>query len=364
MSLVKDACKAVGELFILGFNGLELSSETASFLSEARIGGVILFSHNTETPGQIAELTNQIQECRDTLPLWISVDQEGGKVQRFKKGFSRIPEAAAIGATQSPKLAFEISEIIAQELKAVGVNLNFCPVADINTDPKNPVIGNRSFGTTEETVSKFVTAMVRGHLVHGVQPCVKHFPGHGDTLTDSHFALPVVDTSLELLRERELKPFQKAFKSHCSMVMTAHIIVKQVDPKVPATLSKIILQDLLRNELRYDQLIISDDLEMKAITDHFGAQDAPRLALEAGCDLFIYRTQEAAQVGYEALIQALEKGQLNPEWVLRAEHRAKRLKKEVLSRYVPISIPSIADQLATPAFERTLEKVLEHSRKG
>jgi beta-N-acetylhexosaminidase len=174
----------------------------------------------------------------------------------------------------------------------------------------------------------------------------------------------VVDTTLELLREREFKPFQKAFKSHCAMVMTAHIIVKQVDPNLPATLSKIILQDLLRDELRYDQLIISDDLEMKAITDHFGAKDAPRMALEAGCDLLIYRTEEAARIGHEALIQALEKEQLNPEVILKAEHRTKRLKKEVLSRYVPISIPSIADQLSTPAFERTIEKVLEHSKKA
>jgi beta-N-acetylhexosaminidase len=196
MALLDEAKKRLGELFIVGFAGLELSDDTAAFLSQAGIGGVILFAHNYESPAQVAELINRVQQCRAQLPLWIGVDQEGGRVQRFKKPFTLIPSAEKVAACGSPKLAFELGEMIGKELKAVGVNLNFCPVADINTNPKNPVIGARAYGSDEEQVSKYVTALVRGMLVSKVQPCVKHFPGHGDTSTDSHFALPRVSTSL------------------------------------------------------------------------------------------------------------------------------------------------------------------------
>ena len=173
------------------------------------------------------------------------MDHEGGRVQRFKTSFTKIPDAATIAASNSPKLAFEIAQMMARELKAVGVNLNYAPVADINTNPKNPVIGSRAFGNNEETVTKMITAIIRGHLTEGVQPCVKHFPGHGDTGTDSHFSLPKVDTDLETLMEREFKPFAKAFKSHCALTMTAHVICTKIDPERPATLSKKILTDIL-----------------------------------------------------------------------------------------------------------------------
>ncbi len=357
MTSQKDALSVLGELFMMGFEGLELTEETSRFIRESQIGGVILFSHNYENPAQVAELSNQIQDCRSALPLWVSVDHEGGRVQRFKKGFTRIPEGAIIGATDSPKLAFEIAEVMAKELRAVGMNLNYCPIADIATNPKNPVIGNRAYGTTEEIVSKMSAAVARGHLVHGIQPCVKHFPGHGDTSSDSHFALPKVDTPLSILIEREFKPFVKAFKAKCSMVMTAHIVMTQIDPKVPATLSKKILQDILRKELRYSKVIISDDLEMKAITDHFGATEAPRLALEAGCDLLIYRTESAARIGYEALVKAIESGKLDPEIVIQAATRIQSLKKSVLMPYQPAEISEVGNRIHTPAHSAILERL-------
>jgi beta-N-acetylhexosaminidase len=354
MATLEQAQKALGELFIIGFSGLELSEETSAFISQAGIGGVILFSQNAETPAQIAELTNEIKACRKGSPLLISVDHEGGRVQRFKKGFTKIP----------PKLAFEISEIVAKELKAVGINLNFCPVADIATNPKNPVIGNRAYGSTEEAVSKYVTAVIRGHLIQGVQICVKHFPGHGDTALDSHFALPSVDTPLDVLREREFKPFQKAIKARCAMIMTAHILNTQIDTKIPATLSKIFLQDILRKELRYEKLIISDDLEMKAIADNFGAEEAPRLALEAGCDMLIYRTEATARHGYQSLIKALENGTLSSETVLKSAERVLAFKREHLTHCPPVSIPSVSQNLATPEHLAIVEKVTEKPKQG
>lgn len=358
MSSLDAARKSLGQLFIVGFSGLELGDETSSFLSQANIGGVILFSPNYETPGQVAELINQIQECRSSLPLWITVDHEGARVQRFKKGFTKIPEAAVIGAANSPKLTFELSEMIAKELKAVGVNVNYCPVADIHTNPKNPIIGNRAYGTDEDSVSKMVTAMVRGHLVAGVQPCVKHFPGHGDTSTDSHFALPKVDTSLEVLREREFKPFAKAFKSRCAMVMTAHILANKIDPKLPSTLSSKTLRDILRTEMRYNRLIISDDMEMKAITDHFGAEDAPRMAIEAGCDLLIYRSEAAGRHAYASLLKDLDSGKLDPKIVLEADARIQSLKKEVLMPYKAVTVAEISAKIGTPENQELVDRVV------
>jgi len=364
MSLIQDAKKKLGELFITGFSGMELSDDTTAFLSQAQIGGVIIFAHNYENPAQIAELSNQIQECRTDLPLWISVDHEGGKVQRFKRTpFTRIPDAHAIGLMDSPKLTFDVADIMAKELKAVGMNVNFCPVADIHTNPKNPVIGVRAFGTDEETVSKHVTAMVRGHMVNNVVPCVKHFPGHGDTNSDSHFALPKVDTPIEILREREFKPFLKSFKSRCPMVMTAHVLLPKIDPDFPATLSKKILQDFLRNELRYNRLIISDDLEMKAITDHYGVEEAPRMALIAGCDLLIYRSEGPARQAYESLTRDLDSGKLPAEVVLEAAERSQTLKKEILLPYTPIQVADVGKLLGLPESLALMQKIEENAKK-
>lgn len=348
MASLEDARTRLGELFIIGFSGLELSDDTSAFISQAGIGGVILFSPNYESPAQVAELTNQIQECKTDLPLWISVDHEGGKVQRFKKHFTKIPDAFTISQNPSARLVFELAEMMARELKAVGINLNYCPVADINTNPKNPIIGHRAFGDNPEDVSRLVTAMVRGHLVNGVQPCVKHFPGHGDTTTDSHFALPKVDTDLATLQEREFIPFTKSFKSRCAMVMTAHIVCTKIDPDRPATLSSKILRDILRNEMRYTKLVISDDMEMKAITDHFGADDAPRMAIEAGCDLLIYRSEAAARHAYSALSKALEAGTLDPALVIEAAERSRELKRETLLPYSPVTIAEAGAKIGTP----------------
>ncbi len=358
MASIDDAKKALGQLFIVGFNGLELSNDTAAFLSQANIGGVILFAHNYETPAGVAELINQVQECRSELPFWVSVDHEGGKVQRFKKGFTLIPPAATVGATDSPKLAFELAEMMGKELKAVGVNLNFAPVADIQTNPNNPVIGSRAYGSTEDRVSKIVTGIVRGHMVAGVEPCVKHFPGHGDTSVDTHLALAKVDTPLEVLRDREFRPFLKSFKSRCSMVMTSHVVVTAIDKEFPATLSKKVLTDLLRKDLRYSRIIITDDMEMKAITDHFGAEEAPRLAIEAGCDLLVYRSEAGARHAYASVLKALEEGRLSPDIVLQAATRLKEHKREALGAYHAVNVTEVGQKVGIPEHQALVERVL------
>ena len=282
MDAVREAQSCLGELFLIGFNGLELSDDTSAFLSQAGIGGVLLFAHNYSNVEQVTELNNQVQECRKELPLWIAVDQEGGRVQRFKDPFTILPPAQEIGKMGSPRAAFDIGQITAKELSAVGVNLNFSPCVDILTNPENKVIGDRAFGGDAETVTRTASGIVRGHVVSGVQPCVKHFPGHGDTLEDSHDELPIVDLSKDQLRERELKPFIKTFKSRCNMTMVAHILNKQIDPEYPATLSKKTLSEFLRKELRFSKIIVSDDLEMEAISKQYNPEEAGVLAIEAG----------------------------------------------------------------------------------
>jgi beta-N-acetylhexosaminidase len=345
MSKTDEVRKLLGQCFFIGFAGLELPSDTAKFIKENSIGGVTLFANNYQNPAQVAELANNLQALRasDDLPLVIAVDHEGGKVQRFKKHFTKFPEARVIGDKDSPKLAYECAEIMAKELRTVGVNVNFSPVADINTNPKNPVIGHRAFGDNEEIVSKMVSAMVRGFITHKVHPVVKHFPGHGDTPQDSHFHLPKIKTPLETILTREVKPFVKAFKAHCEMVMTAHIIVEAVEPKLPATFSRKILQEILREHLRYRGLIISDDMEMKAIADHFGEVDAPLMALEAGVDILLYHTAPVQNRVFEPLLSKLTSpaGAKALANLRTSAQRLAEFKAKHFLPYKPVYIPDI-----------------------
>lgn len=355
MSTLDSAKESIGELLITGFTGLDLSDETSAFLAQARIGGVILFSRNFENAAQIAELVNQIQQgAPKVLPRWIAVDQEGGRTQRFKQPFTAIPAAKDVGRKDSPKLAFELSQMVAQELAAAGINLNLAPVADIFG--KAGFLNERSFGKEEDGVSKMVTAWVRGHLMERVSPCVKHFPGHGDSAQDSHDVLPRVSTPANTLRERELKPFTKAFKSKCPFVMTAHVIYEQFDADFPATLSAKILRELLRKELRYTKLVISDDLEMKAITEHFKPEEVPVLALQAGCDLLLYKTEAAARSAYSGLQKALESGKLSPELVLETVKRVQESKRELLLPYKPVNMEEITKKVGTQAHTELAQK--------
>lgn len=346
MSDTSEVRKLLGKCFFIGFAGLEVPPSIAKFIRENSIGGVSLFANNYESPAQVAELINSLQALRpaEDPPLAIAVDHEGGKVQRFRKPFTHFPEPRVIGDEDSPKLAFDCAQIQAKELKAVGVNVTYAPLADIHTNPANPVIGRRAFGDTEERVSKMVSAYVRGYLTAGVQPVVKHFPGHGDTSKDSHFHLPKVDTPLETLMRREFRPFLKAFKAHCALVMTAHIVVESVDPGVPATLSKKILRDILRGELRYRGLVISDDMEMKAIADHFGEDDAPLRALEAGCDILLYHTEPFQTRAFEKLMSRLTSpaGGAALESLRASAAKVDEFRRKSFMPYKPVYVPEIA----------------------
>jgi beta-N-acetylhexosaminidase len=328
-----DQDYAVSELVITGFQGTGLSPETLKTISKERVPLFILFSHNYESKQQLIELTDEIQarvrEAGHTLPAIISADQEGGRVQRFRKDFTLLPTARRVGEKASPNLTFDLTRIQAKELFAAGIQLNYAPVCDINTNPANPVIGDRAYGDHSELVTRMASAVVRGHLTEGVEPCIKHFPGHGDTHLDSHESLPTVHTPLETLRTREWLPFHRAMKSGANFLMSAHILLPHLDEKNPGTLSPTFLKEHLRGTLMYQGTVLSDDMEMGAITKNHGAEEAPVLALQAGCDVLCYRSESAALFAIESIKKALAEGRLEPTRLMKSIDRVRKIRSGI-----------------------------------
>ena len=279
----------VGQLIMVGFEGTQANEAIETHIRKRFVGGIVLFSRNIQSPQQTAELTNELQRLAEAtarqIPLFIGIDQEGGWVIRLKEGATVLPGNMALGATNSTELAERAGEITAVELAAVGVNLNFAPVMDVNNNPDNPVIGRRSFGESPELVSRLGIPYIRGLQRNGVLATAKHFPGHGDTTVDSHFELPTVSHDLERIHALELQPFRAAIDADVAAIMTAHIIYPAFDAARPATLSPTILTDLLRKELGFDGLLITDDMEMKAIDDRYRSGEAAVMAVEAGADI-------------------------------------------------------------------------------
>jgi len=282
--------KKLGQLFQVGISGTSLTQDEKKFLTENNIGGVILFARNLESPEQIYNLCSEIQSLKtaDAVPFIISIDMEGGRVHRLKPPFTQWPAIRKLADLDSTSLAFQFSQSMGIELKSVGINMDFAPCIDIFTNPKNEIIGDRSPGEEHEVVSKIGSALTRGYIKSDILTCAKHFPGHGNTILDSHFELPIEDISLETLKERELQPYKKLIRSKVDFIMTAHIKFSQIDNEHPVTFSKKFLKDMLKEELRFKGIIISDDLDMKAIRNHYAIEDIPILALEAGCDSLLY----------------------------------------------------------------------------
>ena len=351
---------SVAELVIMGFSGKSLAPETLATIKREKLSSFILFTApNFESKAQLIDLTNELQskvsENGDLLSALISADQEGGRVQRFKNGFTILPPALKIGNKHSSELAFELARIQAKELFAAGVNLNFAPTCDINTNPENPVIGDRAFGDNEKQVSEMAAAVVRGHLKENVEACLKHFPGHGDTHLDSHEALPVVNTSLETLRTREWIPFQKALEAGCNFVMSAHLMLPHLDPTFPGTFSPTFLMTYLRQELGFQGAIVSDDLEMGAVIHHYGKDEAPILALEAGCDLLCYRHEAEALIAIEAIKKGLKEGKLNSKKIELAIDRVRAIRKN-LKRSTEISLEQRLNTIGSAEHLQFMEK--------
>ncbi len=280
----------IGQLFCVSFSGTELSDETAEFLKEYYVGNVILFSKNTENAEQTAKLCKELQSHirKNTgVSAFIGTDQEGGQVMRVTDGAVYYPGAMALAASGNTENAETIGNYMGSELRSLGINIDFAPVADVNSNPDNPVIGTRSYGDNAEAVSEYAAAFSRGMELAGEISVAKHYPGHGDTAVDSHFGLPSSDKSLDGLMQTELVPFKKLIDGGVPAIMAAHIIYPWLDGKFPASMSKVMLTDILRGKLGFDGIIVTDGMRMGAVADNFGAAKACAEAVKAGADLII-----------------------------------------------------------------------------
>jgi beta-N-acetylhexosaminidase len=340
----------IGQLLIAGFDGQSLPVELRSLTREFGLGGVILFAGNISEPAQIADLCHQAARLSSDPPPWVSVDQEGGRVARLKTPFTEWPPMATLGRSGDAKLAERFARALAAELRAVGITLDFAPVLDVHTNPKNPVIGDRALSARAEDVARLGTAIVRALQSEGVAACGKHFPGHGDTSTDSHLELPLVEHPLERLRGVEFLPFRAAIDAGVAMIMTAHVLMPALDERRPSTLSRRIVTGLLREELMFDGVILSDDLEMKAIAGEYPAPAAAVMAVEAGCDgiLVCGGDHDAHAAVLESLIHAVEEGRLSLSRVEDALIRQRRAKERLMA----------AELQPRPASERELRQLI------
>ncbi len=328
--------RALGQLFIVGFDDTGLGRDIRDLFLRYPPGGVILFARNLVDPEQILRLTQDLQEA--VAPLWplVCIDQEGGRVWRLPQGFTFFPEARALGNAGSDALAWSASKVIAEELSAVGIHCNFAPVLDLHTNPDNPVIGDRSLGSDPSSVTALARSALLSFRAHGIAGCGKHFPGHGDTDLDSHQTLPTVSADRERLFSVEMSPYRTLAqdpRKPLELVMTAHVRYPALDPKRPATLSRTILRGILRGQIGFEGLIVTDDLEMGAITKHHGPDEASLLALRAGADLLLFcHTPSLLPVCIDTLYRAMENGEISFGGIRRSLNRILRFKKRLLGR--------------------------------
>lgn len=322
----------IGQQLIIGLSGKSLTADEKKFIVENNIGGVVLFARNLETPEQIRELCAEVQSLRfqmpDKTPLLIGTDMEGGRVHRLPPPFTQWPALKKLGDLDNPTVAFHFSQRMGVEMMAVGINLDFAPCVDVYTNPKNTIIGDRAISNDPLKVERMVSALIRGYIKSGVVSCAKHFPGHGDTVIDSHLELPVEEATLDRLNAVELVPFKKALRSRVDMVMASHIHFKNIDPKWPVTFSEFFLKKMIREEMKFRGLVVTDDLGMKAIASHYDAETIPVRALQAGADILLYCNEpEAPQIAMESIIEAVVQGQLDKGELAASYRRIMDLKK-------------------------------------
>ncbi len=323
----------IGQLLIGSFPGPSLAPEWRSLAREFDLGGAILFGRNVEAPEQVVELAAEIEALGRAMPAWVSIDQEGGRVARLKEPFTRWPPMAVLGRSGSEALAERFGRALARELLAVGVTLDYAPVLDIHTNPQNPVIGDRALAERADQVARLGSVIITAFQSEGLAACGKHFPGHGDTSTDSHLELPLVEHPPDRLRAVEFEPFRAAIRARVAFIMTAHVLVPSLDDEHPSTLSPRIVQALLRDELGFDGVILSDDLEMKAISARTTIPDAAVGAIQAGCDgvLVCGGDIERQAATLEALVKAAESGVITAARLDDALTRQKRAKEQFLA---------------------------------
>lgn len=345
----------VSQLLVAGIEGTQLGQDAVQAVQDYQVGGVILFGRNVESAWQLAELTNGLKDLNgDYTPLFLCVDQEGGRVDRMPPEVERTPSAWSVGQTLDTEgVGAAYGALLAEECAAFGFNMDFAPSLDIWSNPDNTVIGDRAFGNDWEWTAFFgMSAVESMEEQGGVIPVVKHFPGHGDTSVDSHVALPVVDKSLEELWQSELVPFNMTLNQEdyfgaqagpsAPAVMVAHILLSQVDPDYPASLSHRVVTGLLREEMGFDGVVCTDDLTMGAVSNTYGMGEAAVLAVEAGCDLLLVcHGADNLTAARDALLEAADSGRLSPERLDESVKRILSLKAEYGLTNDPVDTPDV-----------------------
>ena len=331
-----------GQLLMVGIPGPRMEAVARELVRDLKVGGIILFARNIESPAQVWALTRDLQ--REALaatgrPLLLAVDQEGGRVQRLKTPFTLIPPARDLGAARTPEEVESLARQVARELALVGLNVNLAPVLDVPRSPACP-LWDRAYSADPGTAAHYAVAAIRGYLAGGLIPVAKHFPGLGDTLADSHEVLPLAQSG-DAEREADLLPFRQAVAAGVPMIMTAHLLVPAWDAARPATLSPVALQDWLRRRLGFDGVIITDDLEMGGISTNLPAPQGARAALAAGADLLLICNNWQAAWDTAKLLAS------DPALAARGREAAARLRRlrEGVSRQ-SVELPAVQEYFA------------------
>jgi beta-N-acetylhexosaminidase len=316
----------IAGLFCIGFHGTTPSLEVLDLVRRG-VHGVILFSRNVAEAEQVAQLVGDLKRAAGDRRLLVSIDQEGGRVARLRAahGFTELPPMAALGQTGDADLARQVGALLGRELRAVGIDQDYAPCVDVNTNPANPVIGDRSLSADPARVARMGAALAQGLQSEGVAACAKHFPGHGDTSQDSHVDLPRLSHPLDRLRRVELPPFEALARAGVAAMMTAHVVFEALDPGRPATLSPPVLR-LLREELGFDGCCVSDDLEMKAVAEHFPLEEVAPGTVLAGVDaLLVCHSATVQHRAIDLVRRAVEEGRIPRERIDEARARIGRL---------------------------------------
>ncbi|WP_235960597.1 beta-N-acetylhexosaminidase [Paenibacillus silvestris] len=319
----------LGQMILAGIDGYSVNANTQALISTYHVGGIILYKPNVKDSSQLVSLVNELKQknAKNKQPLWIGVDEEGGRVTRLPDEIQKTPTNQEIGKTNNKTYAYNIGNLIGSELRAYGLNVDFAPVLDINSNPKNPVIGDRSFGANAAVVNAMGIQEMKGLRDQQITSVVKHFPGHGDTSVDSHVGLPVVQNDLDRLRKLELLPFAEAFKQEADAVMVAHILLPKVDGQNPASMSKKIMTDLLRKEMGFQGVIMTDDMTMGAIEQNYDIGASAVKSVLAGANVIMvgHDYNKVVKV-IEALRQAVQNKEIPMETIDQSVAKIQKLK--------------------------------------
>ena len=331
----------LGQLVMVGLDGYSIDDNAKTFISSYKVSGFIFFSRNIESQQQSLELANSLKafnEDNSNIPLLLGVDEEGGRVSRLPIQYKKLPTNQKIGSINNAEFSREIGEILGQQVNSLGLNLDFAPVMDIMSNPKNTVIGNRSFGNNADVVSSLGLSTHDGIKSQNVIPVIKHFPGHGDTTVDSHVGLPVVTKSLDQLSKLELLPFQAAINNGADVVMVSHILMQKLDSKYPASFSKAIITDLLREKMGFKGVVITDDITMGAVTKNYTLGDMAVKSLQAGSDIILICHDFDKQIEVlNSIISAVKNGEISEQYIDEKVYRVLSLKEKYSVSNSPVA---------------------------